>query len=95
MDDKKNTYRNVERHLSALSQEYVLLVMHFVWANNVDQDITDSLNRLGREIMTLEKKFNELKDGTAEEESKKCTYLKNNGVEPTCTHECDGCEWYT
>ena len=93
MDNNNNAF-NIKRHLSALSQEYVLLVMHFVWADNVDQDITDSLNRLGREIMTLEKKFNELKDSADKEEPKKCTYRENNDIEPTCTHECDGCGWY-
>ncbi len=37
-----------------------------------------------------------LEDVTFEknESSKSCSYSTENGKEPCCTHECDGCMWY-
>ena len=23
-----------------------------------------------------------------------CTYYRENGKQPTCTHDCEGCTWY-
>lgn len=38
----------------------------------------------------------ELEDATLKknEPSKSCSYCIENGKEPCCTHECDGCMWY-
>ncbi len=94
MDNKNDNYELAKHHLFMTFQEYTFLVMQLTKDDNTSQDIVDSLNNIGREILFLSDRIEELKKDSVKEEPKKCTYRENNDIEPTCTHECDGCGWY-